>query len=59
MGIIEIIWFKVVIRKGEDFIENEIKLVFWDNCYVFVDLIVINLYFEDGLWLLFEVKKID
>lgn len=49
----------VVFCSGQDFIENEVKLYFWDNCVVLVDLIVMNLNIDDGFWLLFEVKKID
>ncbi|MEW9797100.1 nitrogen regulation protein NR(II) [Alteromonas sp. CYL-A6] len=50
---------KAAIRLGEDFTENEVKLIFREERCVLADLTVTNLQSEAGPRLLFEVKKID
>lgn len=50
---------KAALRRGDDFTENEIKLVFKDSRHVLADLTVTNFRMETGPGLIFEVKKID
>lgn len=50
---------KAALRKGEDFTETEVKLLFKENRSVLVDLTVTNLRLNDKPMLMFEVKKID
>ena len=50
---------KAAMRRGEDFTENEVRLVFKDNRFVMADLTVTNLQVESRARLLFEVRQID
>lgn len=43
LGFIEVMCLRVVMCRGEDFIENEMCLMFCDGCNVMIDLMVINL----------------
>ena len=58
-GVIDESRLRAALRKGEDFTENEVRLVFRENRCVLVDLTVSNLNTDEGPRLLFEVKKID
>lgn len=50
---------RAALRRGEDFTENEVRLVFRENRHVLADLTVTNLRDGDNARLLFEVRKID
>lgn len=58
-GNIDKVRLKAAFRRGEDFTENEIKLLFRDAREVVTDLTVTNLHTDSGPRLLFELKKID
>ncbi|GGW93029.1 nitrogen regulation protein NR(II) [Alteromonas halophila] len=58
-GVIDEARLRAAIRRGEDFTENEVRLVFRESRCVLADLTVSNLSTQDGPKLLFEVKKID
>ncbi len=58
-GVIDEARLRAAFRKGEDFTENEVRLLFREDRCVLADLTVSNLNTENGPGLLFEVKKID
>lgn len=58
-GAIDKTRLRAAIRRGEDFTENEVRLIFKEERVVLADLTVTNLRTEVGPRLLFEVKKID
>ncbi|MFC3094554.1 nitrogen regulation protein NR(II) [Alteromonas sediminis] len=50
---------KAALRKGEDFTENEVTLLFKEQRMVLADLTVTNMRLKDEPMLMFEVKKVD
>jgi len=50
---------KAALRKGEDFTENEVTLIFKEQRTVLADLTVTNMRLNQMPMLMFEVKKVD